>query len=129
MPRKVEVYCVELDKKFKSAQDAALWLNRKDGRTHIIHCCKNKCASAFGFTWRYVNPKDQITVTNKPIFNINTNTRYANAKAAAKANGLSRTDSIYKACRTGSISCNCQWCFYQPDMENWDPNDFLFIWD
>ena len=129
MPKKVEVYCIELDKKFKSAQDAALYLGKKNGRTDITQCCRGTHKSAYGFTWRYVNPKDQITVTNKPVFNINTNTKYENAKAAAKANGLSRTDSIYKSCRTGSISCNCQWCFYQQDMEYWNADAFMFIWD
>ena len=126
---KIKVKCIELDKVFDSAQDAALWLNKINGRTSITACCKGKQKSAFGYTWKYLNPKDQITVTNKPVFNITTNTRYENAVEASKAYGQVKTDYIYKACRYGNTCGNCQWCFYQEDMENWDPNEFIDIWD
>ena len=126
---KIKVKCIELDKVFDSAQDAALWLNKINGRSSITACCKGRQKSAFGYTWKYVNPKDQITVTNKSVFNITTNTKYKNAVEASKAYGQVKTDYIYKACRHGNTCGNCQWCFYQEDMENWDPNEFIGIWD
>ena len=126
---KIKVKCIELDKVFDSAQDAALWLNKINGRTSITACCKGKQKSAFGYIWKYLNPKDQITVTNKPVFNITTNTKYKNAVEASKAYGQVKTDYIYKACRYGNTCGNCQWCFYQEDMELWDPSEFIDIWD
>ena len=126
---KIKVKCIELDEVFDSAKDAALWLNKKNGNSTITKCCKGKYKSAFGYTWKYVNPKEQITVTNKPIFNITTNTKYANAVEASKAYGQVKTDYIYKACRCGNTCGNCQWCFYEDGMENWDADEFLFIWD
>ena len=126
---KIKVKCIELDEVFDSAKDAALWLNKTNGASSITACCKNKQKSAYGYTWKYVNPKEQITVTNKPIFNITTNTKYANAVEASKAYGQVKTDYIYKACRYGNTCGNCQWCFYEEDMEYWDVDQFLFIWD
>lgn len=47
------VYCVELDKEFKSAAAAAREFNLKSGRA-ILQCCKGKQRTACGYHWEYV---------------------------------------------------------------------------
>lgn len=126
---KISVKCIELDMVFDSAGDAADWLNEINGRSNITACCKGKQKSAYGYTWKYVDPKKQISVTNKKIYNITDNKIYTNGVEAAKELGLASTYQLYKACRYGNTCGNCQWCFYEDGMEDYDPDYFMFIWD
>ena len=46
-----KVYCVELDKEFKSAKSAAAQLNLSD--SNIAKCCKGKYKTTGGYHWKY----------------------------------------------------------------------------
>ena len=50
---KIKVECIELNKTFDSARDAALWLDKKHGASDITKCCKGTRKSAYGYTWKY----------------------------------------------------------------------------
>lgn len=124
--KKIKIKCVELDMVFDSAKDASEILNVD--RSSITACCKGKRKTVGGYHFKYVNPKDQL-VYGRPVFNITTGVKYNSLTDAKNAYGLAVTDWIAESCKRGVESCNCQWCFYEDGMENWSPDDFLFIWD
>ena len=51
---KIKVECIELNRTFDSAKDAALWLDKKHGASDITKCCKGTRTSCYGYTWKYV---------------------------------------------------------------------------
>ena len=51
---KIKVECIELNRTFDSAKDAALWLDKKHGASNITKCCKGTRTSCYGYTWKYV---------------------------------------------------------------------------
>ena len=50
---KIKIKCIELNKVFDSAKDAAIFLNKKHGAGNISSCCSGKYKSAYGYTWKY----------------------------------------------------------------------------
>lgn len=53
--RKKPVYCVELEKEFDSAQDAANELRLQ--RQNICACCNGRAKTTGGYHWRYADGK------------------------------------------------------------------------
>ena len=50
---KIKVECIELNRTFDSARDAAIWLDKENGAPDITKCCKGTRTSAYGYTWKY----------------------------------------------------------------------------
>ena len=50
---KIKVECVELNRTFDSARDAAIWLGKENGAPDITKCCKGTRTSCYGYTWKY----------------------------------------------------------------------------
>lgn len=48
------ILCVELNKVFQSANEAARWLNKKSAQAGIWNCLTGKYNSAYGYKWKYV---------------------------------------------------------------------------
>ena len=52
--KKIKIKCIELDKIFDSAADAARWLGIDNGRSNITKCCKGQYKYAYNYHWQYV---------------------------------------------------------------------------
>ena len=57
-PNDLSVYCLELDKYFKSASEAAV--HTEVCRTSIVKCCNHKLQQAGGMLWCYSKDKDEV---------------------------------------------------------------------
>ena len=57
-PNDLSVYCLDLDKYFKSASEAAV--HTGVCRTSIVKCCNHKLQQAGGMLWCYSKDKDKV---------------------------------------------------------------------
>lgn len=51
------VVCIELDKVFETAKEAAKFVGGKS-YSHIVGCCNGKEKKAFGYTWKWLNDSE-----------------------------------------------------------------------
>lgn len=67
----------------------------------------------------------------KAVYNITKNEKYKSISDAERAYGQKPGHSrLGRICSgKGQSFAGCQWCFYQQGMEDWDIDQFMFIWD
>ena len=67
----------------------------------------------------------------KAVYNITKNEKYKSIADAERAYnqkpGHSRLGRVCSG--KGQTFAGCQWCLYEQDMEYWDIDQFMFIWD
>ena len=67
----------------------------------------------------------------KAVYNITKNEKYKSISDAERAYGQTPGHSrLGRVCSgIGQEFAGCQWCFYQENMELWDPSEFIDIWN